>query len=106
MSVQIFLASLPVLLIILSVSTVNGSNQVHPDESPSLTLLDPDPDDIAIPNWPGDRPLPNSMRAWHYLPAMVQPLLEFSRALDETLLPRSTYLMLAAVVASRNHCLY
>jgi len=68
---------------------------------PELSL-----EDIAVPNWPGERPLANSVRACHYNPKLVRPLLEVSGAVEDTTLSFAMRSMLAAVVASRNHCLY
>jgi hypothetical protein len=73
---------------------------------PALTLPDPSPDEIAMENWSGDRPLSNSGRAWHYNPTMVQPLMEVGDAIEDPTLTPVTRRMLTGVVASRNHCLY
>ena len=73
---------------------------------PALPLPDPLPDEIAVASWPEGRPLPNSVRAWHYNPTLVTPLLEVGRAVDDASLPLVTKRMLAAVVTSRNRCLY
>ena len=85
-----------------------GTAWAGPDSrgGPSLALPDPATEEIAIPNWPEGAPLANSVRAWHYLPPMVQPLLELGQAIDDVILSRATSLLLAGVVASRNQCLY
>jgi hypothetical protein len=94
------------ILTFVSAGAADQATGVDPKPEPTLSLPDLEPDEIVIPNWSSDRSLSNSGRAWHYLPPMVRPLLELSQALEETVLPRSTCLLLAAVVASRNHCLY
>jgi hypothetical protein len=73
---------------------------------PALPLPDPAPDEIAVECWPEGRTLPNSLRAWHYNPGLVAPLREVGAAIDDSTLPPVIKRMLAAVVVSRNHCLY
>jgi hypothetical protein len=71
-----------------------------------IPLSDPTPEQRSISGWPDDRPLSNSIRAWHYNPYMVQPLSELGDAIDKSSLSLYTSRMLIAVVASRNHCIY
>jgi hypothetical protein len=73
---------------------------------PALTLPDPSPDEVAMENWSGDGPLSNSVRAWHYNPSLVQPLLEVGGAVEDSVLTRVTRHMLTGVVAARNYCFY
>ena len=73
---------------------------------PSLPLPSPAPEEVAIDNWIGERDLSNSVRAWHYNPAMVQPLLDVGSAVEDTTLTLRLRRMLALVVASLNECRY
>ena len=50
--------------------------------------------------------MPNSVRAWHYNPAMVKPLVDLGAAIQEGPLSMPLQFMLLAVVASRNDCRY
>ena len=95
------------ILVSYCFSDINALDVTQEHETQStLPLLNPAPEEIAIPNWPGDRPLPNSIRAWHYNPDLVSPLLEIGQAVDNSILDIKMRRMLAAVVASRNKCLY
>ncbi len=95
------------ILILYCYSVINALHVTQEHETKStLPLLNPAPEEIVIPNWPDDRPLPNSIRAWHYNPDLVNPLLEIGQAVDNSILDIKMRRMLAAVVASRNKCLY
>jgi hypothetical protein len=73
---------------------------------PNLPLPEVDVETSPLQDWPRDLPMPNSMRAWHYNPAMVKPLVELGAAIQEGPLPMPLRFMLLAVVASRNACRY
>jgi hypothetical protein len=84
----------------------DGLSESPAPPGPALPLPDPSPEAMAASNWPEGRELSNSIRAWHYNPQLVQPLLEVGSALDETPLSQAMRMMLATVVASRNGCFY
>ncbi|MCI0706466.1 MAG: carboxymuconolactone decarboxylase family protein [Ignavibacteriae bacterium] len=48
----------------------------------------------------------NSIRAWNYLPSMVEPLQQVGASLEDSKLPWRTRVMLATVASSLNSCLY
>lgn len=96
-----------VFLFLIASAVVAAETAVASSErGPALPLPDPSPEEIALENWSSDEPLPNSVRAWHYNPAIVQPLMEIGGAVQDTVLSYTTRQMLATIVASRNHCLY
>jgi hypothetical protein len=102
-----FLRPLALLLVCLGGSSALATRApVKPAEGPPLPLPEPAAAEIAFPNWPAERPLPNSVRAWHYNPDLVLPLSEVGDAVDRPPLTLDLRRKLAAVVASRNHCLY
>ena len=45
-------------------------------KKPSLPLPELTAETSQLKNWSAGRPVVNSIRAWHYVPEMVQPLLE------------------------------
>lgn len=95
-----------ILFLFCAVHDVSAQPSKETVNRPSIPLPDPAPEEIAVPNWDPDRPLSNSVRAWHYNPDLVLPLLEVGDAIDNSAIDFKTGRMLAAVVASRNHCLY
>lgn len=48
----------------------------------------------------------NSMRAWHYNPDLVMPMVKVGEAVQSPILDYRLQMMLAAVVSSRNGCRY
>jgi hypothetical protein len=92
--------------VLISAFCLLESSVVADDTHPALPLPDPTPDEIAVENWPEGKPLPNSVRAWHYNLSLVKPLLEVGAAMNDPTLPFVIKRMLAAVVVSRNRCLY
>jgi hypothetical protein len=91
-------------------AAVGCSSQPHvvasPPPGPSLPLPDVTPQNAAI-ELRKAKPVANSLRAWHYRPAMVRPLAVLIDAtLDDTHLTDRMLDMLVLVVASRNRCFY
>lgn len=74
--------------------------------APNLPLPEVELDTSPLQDWPRDIPMPNSLRAWHYNPGMVQPLVDLGAAIQEGPLSMPLRFMLLAVVASRNDCRY
>jgi hypothetical protein len=76
------------------------------EPGPSLPLPEVTPENAALPLKSG-RPIANSLRAWHYKPAIVKPLAALVDAtLDGSRLPDRMLDALVVVVASRNRCFY
>jgi len=74
---------------------------------PSLPLPELTPKTVAVDNWPNDRFIANSMRAWHYKPQMVVPLRALGASIaEDKLLSDVTIIKLVAVVTARNRCFY
>ncbi|UCG52909.1 MAG: hypothetical protein JSW58_04955 [Candidatus Latescibacterota bacterium] len=94
------------LLVILFPLPGFSAERNQSGRQPALTLRDPTAEEMEVSGWRAGRPLSNSVRAWHYNLDLVKPLLEVGDAVDECELPLEMRLMLAGVVASRNHCLY
>ena len=83
-----------------------GASPGIASRTPPLPLPIVNAENAAIPVRSG-KPVANSLRAWHYRPAIVKPLAALVDAvLDENRLPERTVDMLIVVVASRNRCLY
>lgn len=76
-------------------------------DGPALPLPEVSHDELALPGYPPDRPIANSVRAWHYNTKMVPLMSELGDAVaDETSFSKAMMLKLVAVVASRNGCRY
>jgi len=75
-------------------------------DTPTLPLPVITTENIQIPDWPPERPMANSMRAWHYNPALVMPMVRIGEAVQSPILDYDLQMMLAAVVSSRNGCRY
>lgn len=76
-------------------------------DGPALPLPEISHDELALPGYPPDRPIANSIRAWHYNAKMVPLLSELGDAVaDEVSFSKAMMLKLVAVVASRNGCRY
>lgn len=95
----------PVLVGLLALVTASVVPSAAAD-SQALPFPELAPEEIQVPDWDPERPLPHSVLAWHHCPAMVRPLLEVGSAVDDSTLSIRTRRMLAAIVASRNECRY
>lgn len=61
---------------------------------------------LTLPRMEGRFGDVNSIRAWNYLPSMVEPLQRVGASLEDSKLPWRTRVMLATVASSLNGCLY
>lgn len=95
------------VLITLFISVLYGQEIVEnrPLE-PTITLPEITLKESQLKQWTGEKPMWNSVRAWHYNPDMVQPLWDVWEALAKPPLSLRTKVMVAAVTDSRNHCPY
>jgi len=92
-----------VLALAIAVAPLRGQEESN---TPVLPLPVITSENVQIPDWPPDRPMANSMRAWHYNSALVMPMVKIGEAVQKPILEYDLQMMLAAVVSSRNGCRY
>jgi alkylhydroperoxidase family enzyme len=92
-------------VLFISNSCKRGVTEQRPLE-PTLLLPDVTLEVNRLEQWTGDKPLWNSVRAWHYNPEMVQPLWDVWEAFTKPPLSLRMKILIGAVVDSRNHCPY
>lgn len=75
-------------------------------KSPTLPLPVVTAENSQIPTWPEGRLMANSMRAWHYNPDLVMPMIRVGEAVQNSILDYGLQMKIAAVVSARNGCMY
>jgi len=61
---------------------------------------------LTLPKVEGRFANVNSIRAWHYLPEMIEPLNQVGASFEQSKLPWRMRMMLVTVTSSLNGCLY
>lgn len=94
---------LGLVVLSLNLSSVQAQETV---QKGTLPLPEVNEETNMISNWRGGYPLPNSIRAWHYNPDFVMPMMEVGQAVQNSTLSYRLQMMIAAIVSSRNNCIY